>query len=200
MRRAYGVLLLASVFCLPATLCGQKSDFDGIRIFINPGHGGNDGDDRHMIATDFWESEGNLEKGLFLRDLLEARKATVGMSRTTNFTSDDLPLSTIAAMANSFNADIFLSIHSNGFDGTRNQPLMLFRGYDDQPVFPGARVFAEILWGKIFEKGNCWTHTFQWVKGDWSFYPEWGDKVGLGVLRTLAMPGVLSEGLSLIHI
>ncbi len=194
MRRVYGLLLLASALSLPAALCGQKSDFDGIRIFINPGHGGNDGDDRHMTATDFWESEGNLEKGLFLRELLQARNATVGISRTTNFTSDDLPLSTIAAMANSFNADIFLSIHSNGFDGTRNQPLMLFRGYDDQPVFTGAKLFAQILWGKIFEKNNCWTHTFQWVKGDWTFYPEWGDKVGLGVLRTLTMPGVLSEG------
>ena len=194
MRRGKGVVLLAMMFCLPATQYGQKSDFEGIRIFINPGHGGNDGDDRHMIATDFWESEGNLEKGLFLRDLLAARKATVFMSRTTNFTSDDLPLSTIAAMANSANADFFLSIHSNGFDGTRNQPLMLFRGYDDQPVYPGAKVFAQILWGKIFEKSNCWTHTFQWVKGDWTFYPEWGDKVGLGVLRTLTMPGVLSEG------
>jgi len=194
MRRSYGLLLLASVFCLPAILNGQKSDFVGVRIFINPGHGGNDGDDRHMIATDFWESEGNLEKGLFLRELLQARNATVAMSRTTNFTSDDLPLSTIAAMANSFNADIFLSIHSNGFDGTRNQPLMLFRGYDDQPVYPGAKVFAQILWGKIFEKSNCWTHTFQYVKGDWTFYPDWGDKVGLGVLRTLTMPGVLSEG------
>ncbi len=32
------------------------------------------------------------------------------------------------------------------------------------------------------------------MKGDWTFYPEWGDKVGLGVLRTLNMPGVLSEG------
>ena len=194
MRRGNSVLLLAIMFCLPATLYGQKSDFEGIRIFINPGHGGRDGDDRHMIATDFWESEGNLEKGLFLRDLLEARNATVGMSRTTNFTSDDLQLSVIATMANNFNADIFLSIHSNGFDGTRNQPLMLFRGYDDQPVFAGAKEFAVILWSKIFEKGNCWTNTFQWVKGDWTFYPEWGDRVGLGVLRTLAMPGVLSEG------
>jgi hypothetical protein len=116
------------------------------------------------------------------------------MSRTTNYTSDDLPLSTIAAMANTANADIFVAIHSNGFDGTRNQPLVLFRGYDDAPVFPDAKVMAHILWNKLFEKGNCWTNTFEWVKGDWTFYPEWGYKVGLGVLRTLTMPGVLSEG------
>jgi hypothetical protein len=146
-----------------------------------------------MIATDFWESEGNLTKGLFLRHLLEDRNATVYMSRTTNFTSDDLPLSTIATMANTANADFFISIHSNGFDGTRNQPLVLFRGYDNAPASPPAKTFAHILWAKLYEKGNCWTHTSEWVKGDWTFYPDWGTQ-GLGVLRTLNMPGVLSEG------
>jgi hypothetical protein len=188
-----GLLVVFFLLC-PLIQYGQTTDFTGIRIFINPGHGGHDSDDRHIIATDFWESEGNLEKGLFLRDLLSDRNATVFMSRTTNFSSDDLPLSTIAAMANTANADIFLSIHSNGYDGTRNQPLVLFRGYDDQPVFPAAKEMAHILWNKLFEKGNCWTHMFEWVKGDWTFYPEWGYQVGLGVLRTLTMPGVLSEG------
>lgn len=187
------ILLSVSLLC-NVSLIGQQADFSGLKIFINPGHGGYDGDDRHMVATDFWESEGNLEKGLFLRDLLQARNASVYMSRTTNYTSDDLPLSTIATMANTANADFFISIHSNGFDGTRNQPLVLFRGYDNQPVYPAAKAMAEILWEKLFEKGNCWTHTSVWVKGDWTFYPEWGDKVGLGVLRTLTMPGVLSEG------
>lgn len=189
---ALAAVLVFTTFTSP--VCGQKSDFTGIRIFINPGHGGHDSDDRHMPETDFWESDGNLEKGLFLRDLLLNRNATVFMSRTANYTSDDLPLSAIATMANTANADLFLSIHSNGYDGTRNQPLTLFRGYDDQPVFPAAKTMATILWHKLYEKANCWTHSFEWVKGDWTFYPEWGDRVGLGVLRTLNMPGVLSEG------
>ncbi len=193
MRWLIRPVIMALLTLCQISLSGQNADFSGLKIFVNPGHGGNDGDDRHMLETDFWESEGNLEKGLFLRELLQARNAAVYMSRTTNFTSDDLPLSTIAAMANTANADIFLSIHSNGFDGTRNQPLVLFRGYDNQPVYPGAKVMAEILWEKLFEKGNCWTNTFTWVKGDWTFYPDWGTQ-GLGVLRTLNMPGVLSEG------
>lgn len=185
--------LVALLMLCPVALDGQNADFTGIRVFINPGHGGNDSNDRHMLATDFWESEGNLEKGLFLRDLLEARNATVYMSRTTNFTADDLPLSTIVTLANTSNSDVFLSIHSNGFDGTRNQPLVLFRGYDDQPENSGAKVLAGILWDKLFEKSNCWTNTFKWVKGDFTFYPEWNNS-GLGVLRGLTMPGVLSEG------
>jgi len=193
MKNRSNIWLLAGMLLLPAAIYGQRSDFSGLKIFINPGHGGNDGDDRHMIATDFWESEGNLAKGLFLRQLLQERNATVYMSRITNFTSDDLPLATIAEMANTANSDIFISIHSNGFDGTRNQPLVLFRGYDNAPVSPAAKAFAQILWAKLYEKSNCWTHTSEWVKGDWTFYPDWGTQ-GLGVLRTLNMPGVLSEG------
>jgi hypothetical protein len=185
----YTLFSILFLITLTDPLQAQLPDFTGYKIFINPGHGGHDSDDRHMIATDFWESDGNLEKGLYLN-----MKATVFMSRTTNNTSDDLPLSTISAMANSANVDFFLAIHSNGFDGNQNQPLMLFRGYDNQPVYPDSKVMAGIMWQKLFEKGNCWTSSNVYVKGDWTFYPEWGDKVGLGVLRNLTMPGVLSEG------
>jgi len=188
-------LVISLLFFLAAAgVNAQVADLTGFRVFINPGHGGNDSDDRHMLATDFWESEGNLEKGLFLRSLLINLHADVYMSRTSNNSVDDLPLSAIATMANSANVDFFLAIHSNGFDGKQNQPLMLYRGYDNQPVYAPSQTMANILWQKIFEKGNCWTNSNVWVKGDWSFYPEWGDKVGLGVLRTLTMPGVLSEG------
>jgi hypothetical protein len=186
--------IILLLILLTAGTKAQVADLTGFRVFINPGHGGNDSDDRHMLATDFWESEGNLEKGLFLRSLLVNLHATVYMSRTSNNSVDDLPLSAIATMANNANVDFFLAIHSNGFDGKQNQPLMLYRGYDDQPVYPASKTMALIMWQRLFEKGNCWTNSNVWVKGDWSFYPEWGDKVGLGVLRTLTMPGVLSEG------
>lgn len=172
----------------------QIADFSGIKIYVNPGHGGHDSNDRHMLTTDFWESDGNLVKGLFLRQQLQNLNATVYMSRTTNTTEDDLSLSVIDEMANAANVDFFLSIHSNGFAGTQNEVLELFRGYDDAPVFASSKAMAIIMWQKIYEKGNCWTRSTQWVKGDWSFYPDWGDKVGLGVLRTLSMPAVLSEG------
>lgn len=189
------ILSVVLIFALTGSfLKAQTADFTGYKVFINPGHGGHDDNDRHMLTTDFWESDGNLEKGLYLRQILENMHATVYMSRVTNYTEDDLALSAISDMANAANVDIFISIHSNGYDGKQNQPLMLFRGYDDQPVFPAAKTMAQILWQKIFEKGNCWTNSNAWVKGDWTFYPEWGDKVGLGVLRGLAMPGVLSEG------
>jgi len=187
------ILLFTLLTALVIGVQAQKADFSGITLFINPGHGGLDGDDRHMLETDFWESQGNLSKGLQLRDLLLKKNATVYMSRTLNRSEDDLALSAIAAMANDANSDFFLSIHSNGFDGQRNQPLVLFRGYDNAPVYPESKVLANILFDKLIEKGDIWTNTTRWVQGDWTFYPSWGTS-GLGVLRPLTIPGVLSEG------
>jgi N-acetylmuramoyl-L-alanine amidase len=190
--------LLHILFILPLILSGgttaaQVTDLAGYKIFVNPGHGGFDSNDRFIEATGFWESQGNLVKGLHLRKILTNMNATVFMSRVTNTTEDDLPLSSISALANAANVDFFLSIHSNGFDGKQNRPLMLFRGYDNQPVYPLSKDMALIMWQKVFENGNCWTHTGVYVKGDWTFYPDWGTQ-GLGVLRGLTMPGVLSEG------
>jgi N-acetylmuramoyl-L-alanine amidase len=186
-------MILAFLLLFVAASNAQEKNFKGYRIFINPGHGGHDSDDRHIAATDFWESEGNLEKGLYLKKLLEKKKADVFLSRTTNTSDDDLDFDVIDEMANAANVDFFLSIHSNGGSGQINRPLMLFRGTDGQPVYPGAQVLADTLWQKVFENGQSWTHTDRYAKGDLSFYTSWG-KQGLGVLRTLAVPGVLSEG------
>lgn len=66
----------------------------GIKIYLNPGHGGYDGNDRSCWTINvpelwtnpegYWESKSNLVKGLFLRDMLEAAGATVIISRTQN--------------------------------------------------------------------------------------------------------------------
>ncbi len=190
MNKAFLVFLS---FFMVTTAAAQQ--LDGIRIYINPGHGGFDSDDRYVQETGFWESVSNLDKGLFLRDILLDLNAEIRMSRTTNNTGDDLPLSVISADANNFDADYFHAIHSNALNGQINYPLMLFRGYDDGPVFPEAKEMASILWRKILEANRgVWIYSWLNIRGDWSFYPQWGDKVGLGVLRNLLMPGVLSEG------
>ncbi|GEM_PF-280697 len=171
-------------------------DFTGIKIYINPGHGGHDSDDRYIAATGYWESEGNLTKGLYLRDLLERLGATVIMSRTQNRTIDDRKLSEIDAEANANNVDYFHSIHSNAYDATSNYPLLLFRGYDNAPVFPDAKRMGHIMWtemNKLDRQWTYWPYSSENNRGDWDFYSNWGTS-GLGVLRTLEMPGTLSEG------
>jgi N-acetylmuramoyl-L-alanine amidase len=158
---------------------------------INPGHGGHDSDDRHILPTDFWESEGNLYKGLFLRDLLQNSGCTIIMSRTTNTTADDLPLSQISQIANENSVDFFHSIHSNA-TGNVNYPLVLFHGYDNEPTYPESKVYGTTLWNTLYSnKLTAWTFNNPNIRGDFNFY---GNTSGLGVLRILTMPGVLSEG------
>ncbi|MCK4295875.1 MAG: Ig-like domain-containing protein, partial [Candidatus Marinimicrobia bacterium] len=186
MKKAISTFAIIS---LAVSLSAQ--DFTGIKICINPGHGGHDSDDRYMPETGFWESEGNLTKGLKLRDILEIHGAEIVMTRVTNNTADDLPLSQICQIANTNNVDYFHSIHSNGWNGQINYTLMLFRGWDNDPVFPDAMTMGAIMLDELYTANRT---TGRYLRGDWSFYPNWGYQVGLGVLRNLNMPGTLSEG------
>ena len=104
------------------------------KIYINPGHGGYDSDDRLMYLypifidvrnstlneeggytreQSFWESTSNLDKGLRLDTILRDLGFQTKMSRITNTTADDRSLSGISAEASNWNADFMLSIHSN---------------------------------------------------------------------------------------
>lgn len=121
IKKIFVLLLISASFF-------YAQDFTGIRIYINPGHGGHDSDDRHIIATGFWESDGNLGKGTHLKNILNSFNAMTKMSRTTNNTADDLPLSVIVSDANNFDADYFQSIHSNGYNGHENSTLVLWGG------------------------------------------------------------------------
>ena len=101
------------------------------KIYINPGHGGYDSDDRQMnlypifiqstLNSDagytreqtFFESTSNLDKGMRLDTMLRELGFQTKMSRTQNRTEDDRSLSGISAEASDWKADFMLSIHSN---------------------------------------------------------------------------------------
>ena len=102
------------------------------KIYINPGHGGYDADDRLMYLypifitnnqvneaagytreQSFWESQSNLDKGLRLDTILRDLGFQTKLSRIANTTDDDRSLSAIVAEANAYSADFMLSIHSN---------------------------------------------------------------------------------------
>lgn len=181
----------------------NAADLNGLKIYVNPGHGGYDSDDRNVAIppfeshdeNGFWESKSNWVKGLALRDLLESFGTHVDMSRTTNTTADDRNLEEIGEEANKCQADFFFSIHSNatGTSNRTNQPLMLYRGYTDDPVFPEAKEMSGILNKWLLENEIAsWSSKNPWLAGDWTFY-DWGTS-GLGVLRKLTIPGMLSEG------
>ncbi|PID58992.1 MAG: hypothetical protein CR986_07250 [Ignavibacteriae bacterium] len=176
--------ILITLFVISTSIFAQ--DFTGIRIYINPGHGGHDSNDRYIPATGFWESEGNLTKGLYLKAMLDSLNATTEISRTTNTSADDLGLSVIGARANNFDADFFHSIHSNAFKGKSNYTLMLYKETNGSPAFAEAKQMCNIMVNEIYKVHRT---TGKYVRGDYSFLG-----FNLGVLRTLTMPGTLSEG------
>ena len=69
-----------------------KRNFDDVKIYINPGHGGHGSNDRNMTIypfksgdpNGFWESNSNLDKGLKLEEWLLGLGMKVKMSRHTN--------------------------------------------------------------------------------------------------------------------
>ncbi|MBQ8722002.1 MAG: T9SS type A sorting domain-containing protein [Paludibacteraceae bacterium] len=119
------------------------------KIYINPGHGGWDSDDRYVALPPygkveskydtlaFWESSSNLDKGLILYHMLDSLNQIPGedgwefmISRTLNRTEDDRLLSEIVEESNAFNSNFMLSIHSNA-GNPANYPLMLYSGVDE---------------------------------------------------------------------
>ena len=172
-------------------------------VYINPGHGGYDSDDRNMVIYPFsqgdsagsWESKSNLRKGLALQDILQRKGYRTSISRVTNTTADDLALSTIVALCNQSGADVFYSIHSNatGTSSRTNFPMVFYRGYTGSPQIPNADVLAADLEPYLYaSQTTVWTHNYQ-IWGDWSFRPEWGTQ-GYGVLRGNHAVANLSEG------
>ncbi len=185
-------LIFLIVFSVSTTGMSQTPDFTGLKVMINPGHGGHDSDDRGQ-PNGFWESEGNLTKGLWLRDILEARGCEIVMSRVQNRTQDDLPLSQIAEMANENNVDLFISIHSNAGNQTSNYPMPIFNGKSETPSIPEAKEWAKILWEQLITiEATFWTNTTPHYIGDLTLNPSWS--YGYGVLYPLNVPGIISEG------
>lgn len=82
----------------------------GIRILVDPGHGGKD--TATVGPTRFPEAHGNLNIGLALKPMLEAAGAHVIMTRTTNIF---LELAERTQMAVDSSAHILVSVHNNAF-------------------------------------------------------------------------------------
>ena len=195
-------ILAAAITLLTATLAAQAVKMSDLKIYINPGHGGYDSDDRNIViypysshdTLGFWESKSNLYKGLFMYEILDSLGAKPYISRTTNTTDDDRDLYEIAYEANDLECDLFFAIHSNAGESV-NYPLELYR--EDAvgtPRYEEAVTLSNIVWQQLYSNElPIWTRSTPYVSGDLTFYPQWGTQ-GLGVLRRLYVPGLLSEG------
>lgn len=197
MKRLFLAILAAILLTAPI----EAKRMSDLKIYINPGHGGYDSDDRPIRlyplpadSTNFWESKSNLYKGLHMYHILDSLGATPYLSRTKNTTEDDRSLSGIAAEANRLGVDLFFSIHSNAGEAS-NYPLMLYRENEiGVPRYPENVTLSSILWQNLHSnKLPVWTRDTEYISGDLTFYQNmW--QGGLGVLRTLYVVGLLSEG------
>ena len=182
----------------------QAKDLTGVKIYVNPGHGGYDlANDRNVVTIPFasgdtlgfFESSCNLKKGLELRKLLLEANATVMISRTQNRDEDDKVLSEIAEEANSFGADAFVSVHSNALGSNKgtNYLLGLYKGNENAASGVAWNETSKDMATKcapfLFDNNiTVWTSSNPLLRDDYHFLG-----FSLGVLRPLTVPGFLME-------
>ena len=195
------------------------------KIYINPGHGGYDSNDRLMYLypiydgtnvrtgytkeQSFWESTSNLDKGMRLDTMLRDLGFKTKMSRITNTSADDKDLYDIVCEANDYKADFMLSIHSNA-GAPSNYILQIhsgitpgdpygLEGYKDvipQAVSDEARAITTLMGANQYmNEVSCWSREPN-IAGDKTFARTvMGWSNGYGVLRWLDVPGTISEGM-----
>lgn len=171
------------------------------RVFLNPGHGGHDSDDRPcpfynegmQDRVEYYESDSNLKSAMAMKDILRERGYEVYVSRVNNTTADDLNLFEIHQLALNSGADVFFAVHSNSSgSATRrvNFPFAIYRGYDGSCTAEGSDELAKIVASNLSDcEATSWTRSGI-THGDWSFYRS---RSGLGVFRWNKLPGVLVE-------
>ena len=108
-----GTVTVSATGAAPRTITVTQAAAGSARkIFIDPGHGGND---PGAVGNDMRESDIVLDVSLRLEQILRARGFEVAMSRRTDI-NPSLPDRRQAA--NNWNADLFVSVHANAGGGT----------------------------------------------------------------------------------
>ncbi|HEY8487862.1 MAG TPA: N-acetylmuramoyl-L-alanine amidase [Thermaerobacter sp.] len=127
---------------------------DGVRIVVDPGHGGTDGG---AYANGLVEREVNLAIALPLRDILVARGAQVRMTREER--NPNLPLwnrdnpydpGTRTGMANSWPAHMLISVHNNStLSGTSRGLLTIWGNAPESQTLARAIHDRLIYWTAV---------------------------------------------------
>lgn len=164
----------------------------GRKIFIDPGHGGEDRKNVGSLGL-ATEADVNLRVALHLKYFLEKSGASAVLSREKDETVD---LKKRADMANNSGADIFISIHHNAsktpMDTWTNYTSTYYRGNEDWFEFePCNRELAQYVQRDLaYAMGNSGGYdSFDGTYTDYYILPE----TGIAVLRDTKIPAVLIE-------
>ncbi len=163
------------------------------KFYVNPGHGGHDSDDRPTplpmgLTPQFYESDGNLDRGNHVCKYLSTLGVAYRVSRTTNNSSDDLNLTSIASYSSSYGG-YFWSLHSNGANASANYHVALYKGQNaTNSISPSKNMaYQNSVWAYATNLTNA---TYNTPRGMADY-----DLMGwhYGVLRTNTQPGFLVE-------
>jgi N-acetylmuramoyl-L-alanine amidase len=178
----------ATLPALPSELPPQAVLLKGLRVALDPGHGGDTTPEHERSGykrgpTGLREAVINQRVADKLRELLEASGAVVVMTRTDDV---EVPLAERVRIANDTRADVFLSIHHNAGNETANYASVWY--HRDGEAAPASldisRELADALvwWMRHPQPISSGSYS------DLLMYRE-----GFSVLRDLRMPGVLAE-------
>lgn len=206
MKKIALIIMMAFAVCVSV----EAKKMSDLTIVIDPGHGGYEGDDRGMniwpycavVEESMWESKSNLWKGLHLKNILDSLGTKITLTREhNNYTDGENPepsLSARAQMANSRNADMFISIHSNAGENV-NYPLEIYHQETSMEPRSSESVRMSEVVKEVFNtseysnwvnyKGQINTTDAGRVTGDRSLLGY-----SLGVLRNCYQTSMLSEG------
>lgn len=169
-----------------------RPQFKGRKIYIDPGHGGEDrrSKGRNKLIT---EADINLYTSLALRDFLTAAGAEVIMSRTTDKT---VALRARSELANMSCADIFVSVHHNApgseKDSWTNYTSTYYHALEtDYEYEPMERDIAKYVQRDLSYamRNPGGLGSFDGTYSDYIIYP----KSGFSVLRHTNIPAILVE-------
>lgn len=143
----------------------------GIKIFIDPGHGGAE---PGAAANGFVEKDLNLQVALKLSELLKQQGIEVKMSRETDIYVD---LSERCRMANAWGANYFISIHHNAGGGDGYEVI--------HSICAGeGKALAEAIGGEFSKTGQNCRRIFSRQGANGDYYC---------VIRETVMPAVITE-------
>lgn len=164
----------------------------GRRIFIDPGHGG---EDRNGKSRDgkIVEAEVNLRVALYLKQYLIQAGVIVTMSRETDETVD---LAYRSVLANNSGADIFIGIHHNApgknEDNWTNYTSTYYHAtendYEYEPCNHDIAKYIERDLSYVMRNASG-LGSFDGTYSDYMIYPG----AGFSVLRKTKIPAVLVE-------
>ena len=164
----------------------------GKKIFIDPGHGGADRQNKSASRIVI-EADVNLRVALALREYLQNAGAVVFMSRDADSTVD---LKYRSKLGNESGADIFISIHHNspGMNGnfwTNYTSTFYHATEDDNEYEPCERDLARYVQRDLayVMRNSGGLGSFDGTYSDYIIYP--GE--GFSVLRESRIPAILVE-------